>query len=595
MKSAKRSGFTPGVFFAAILTAAIFMVSSCKKFSVLNNDPNNITATGASPDYLMAGVLTSTATWYGNLGSGILSGAMQQTYQDAWSTQFSEYQWQTSDWSGNYATLQNNKLLLQKAQANGWAFHQGVALIMRAFNYGNLADFWGDAPDSMALQGDQNAAASQFPVFDSQQQIYAHVIADLQAAIPFLAGGLSDHPEITGVTQSADVFYNGNPVAWKKLAYSLLLRYYLRLSSKMNVQSNVEAIADSVFSGIGDDWAMPFPGIDVNSSYQMASTYQPQTDFERNKMCGTLTMKLRDLKDPRIVIMAQPIVTPSVVDATQFAPGDVSTLVTLVNGVRYINPAAATASRYKQFNMATYTTDRPYGAVLSSLYGLYDTSSVYVGIPISYGNNDFQYNINGSGTQSASNNNYVSYLRRDIYNKPNGPLLMQRMTSYSEICFDLAEAALKGWNVNGNAASWYNKGIQASFNTWQVFSNYQPDVNSYNGCVKDYNTYIAQPSVAFDGTLQRIMEQKWIAAWQACNEAWMDWRRTGYPALTIGWASYRKAIPVRFAYFNTELQNNATNAATAITHLQPSIYVETDGNNSCWSKFWLIQGTGQPW
>jgi SusD/RagB-like outer membrane lipoprotein len=595
MKSAKRSGSTSGVFFAAILLVTICMVSSCKKFSVLNNDPNNITSTGASPDYLMAGVLTSTATWYGNLGSGILSGAMQQTYQDAWGSQFSEYQWATSDWSGNYATLENNKLLLQKAQANGWQFHQGVALIMRAFNYGNLADFWGDAPDSMALQGDQNASTSQFPVFDTQQQMYNHVITDLQAAIPLLGGAMSDHPEITGVTQSSDVFYNGNPAAWKKLAYSLLLRYYLRLSSKMNVQANVEAIAGSVFSGTGDDWAMAFPGIDANSSFQFSSAFQAQTDFERNKMCGTLTMKLRDLKDPRIVIMAQPIVTPSVVDATKFAPGDATTLVTLVNGVRYINPAAAAASRYKQFNMATYSTDRPYGAVLSSLYGLYDTSSVYVGIPISYGNNDFQYNINGSGTQSASNNNYVSYLRRDIYNKPNGPLLLQRMASYSEICFDLAEAAEKGWNVNGSAASWYYKGIKASFDTWQVFGTYQPDVNNYYGCVKDYNTYIAQTTVAFDGTLQRIMEQKWIAAWQACNEAWMDWRRTGYPALTIGWASYRAAIPVRFAYFNTELQNNPVNAAAAITHLQPSSYVESDGNNSCWSKSWLIQGTGQPW
>ncbi|MES1226859.1 MAG: SusD/RagB family nutrient-binding outer membrane lipoprotein, partial [Bacteroidota bacterium] len=154
--------------------------------------------------------------------------------------------------------------------------------------------------------------------------------------------------------------------------------------------------------------------------------------------------------------------------------------------------------------------------------------------------------------------------------------------------------AQKGWNV-GTASDWYYKGIQASFDTWQVFSSYQSDVDNYYGCVKNYNDYIAQPTVAYDGTLQRIIEQKWIAAWQACNEAYMDWRRTGFPALTIGWASYRGAIPVRFPYGNQELQSNTNNAASAISNLQTSSYVGPDGNNSAWSKFWLLQGTNEPW
>src|SRR5258708_2734574 len=591
MKSAKRTIRILGVFF---ITGCL-IGSSCKKFHTLNTDPNNIPAAAATPDYLMAGVLTRTATIYGNLGNGNLSGAMQQTYQDAFGSQFSEYQWGTEDWTDNYAVLVNNKLLLTKAAANGWKFHQGVGLIMQAFNFGNIADFWGDAPDSMALKGDKDGAGNQVPVFDSQQSMYAGVIANLKVAIPFLQGTTTDHPEITGVTQSSDVFYGGDPAQWKKLAYSLLLRYYMRLSSKMNVQAQVEAIADSAFTSTSDDWAMSFPGIDQNSSYQMNSTYQGQSSFNRNKMCGTLTMKLKALKDPRIVIMAQPIITPSVVDASKFAPGDNTTLTLVLNGVRYINPAAATVSKFKQFDPATYTTDRPYGALVGNIYGLYDTSSVYVGVPISYSANDFQYNINGAGTQSASISSYVSYLRKDIYALPSGPLLKQRMASYSEICFDLAEAAQKGWNVGNTAANWYYAGIQASFDTWTVFSSYQSDVNNYYGCVKNYSDYIAQPAVAYNGTLQQLIEQKWIAAWQACNEAWMDWRRTGYPSLTIGWNSYRGQIPVRFAYFNTELQNNPTNSAAAIALLQTTPYVGTDGNNSAWSKCWLLQGTSQPW
>ena len=590
MKSAKKVFMVICVFLAIIT-----LDNSCKKFDVLNSDPNSITPDLASPDYLMANVLTQSAMWYGNLGSGLLSGGMQQTYQDAFGNSFSAYQWDPTSWSGNYSILRDNKLLQQKAQTNDWKFHQGVALVMRAFNYGNIADFWGDAPDSMALNGDQSGNENLFPVFDPQDKIYARLITDLQAAIPYFEGSISDHPEITSVTIASDVFYAGDPAKWQKLAYSLLLRYYMRLSSKMNVQSNVEAIAAKVIQDNDDNWFMPLPGADQGSSYQFCSKFNGPSGYNRNKMCGTLTMKLAALRDPRIVIMAEPIVTSSVVDASKFTVGDNTTLVTVINGVRYINPAAAVATKFKQFDTATYSQDRPYGAVVSNIYSLYDTASRYVGIPISYSNFDFEYNINGTGTQSTSLNDYVSYLRRDIYDNPSGDLLGQKLLSYSEVCFDLAEAALKGWNVNGTAKEWYNKGIEASFDNWKVFSGYQADVDNYYGCVKDYSSYINQPTVKFDNTLQRIIEQKWIASWQACNEAYMDWRRTGYPSITVGWGSYRGAIPVRFAYDNTELQNNSANAEAAIAKLSPSAYIATDGNNSAWSKSWLLEGTGKPW
>ena len=76
----------------------------------------------------------------------------------------------------------------------------------------------------------------------------------------------------------------------------------------------------------------------------------------------------------------------------------------------------------------------------------------------------------------------------------------------------------------------------------------------------------------------------------------MDWRRTGFPTLTVGFGSYRDQIPVRFTYGNSELQNNSANAQVAINALLPSAkYNGTDGNNSSWSKFWLLQGTNEPW
>jgi hypothetical protein len=572
-----------------------FITFSCQKFEVINKDPNNLNTSDAAPDYLMANVLTSTAMDYGNLGSGNISGAIQHTAQDAWSSGYSNYDWSSSDWSGIYGRLRNNQVFLQKAQANNWKFHQGVALIMRAFNFGYIADFWGDAPYTAALKGDVDAAENRFPAFDSQESIYAGVIADLKAAIPLLAGSRSSHSEITPVTESSDVFYQGDNEKWARLANTLLLRYYLRISAKKDVKNDVEALANKVFTSNDDDFAMPLPGIDNNTSYQKNSAFGGASNYKRNKMSATLVTKLIALKDPRLVIMAEPIVVNSVVDASQFNAGDAVTLSKVNNGIRFINPAAAEALRFKQFNQSTYSTDRPWASPIDVVKNFYDTTPVYVGIPISYFGETYTYNINGTGGQSNSNNDYVSYMRKDIYDQKKGNLLKQRLASYNEVCFDLAEAAQKGWNVGGSAENWYNKGIEASFDLWDVFHTYQGDVDHYSGCVKDKETYLTQSNVAYDGTLSRIIEQKWIASWQASVEAYMDWRRTGLPTLNIGYVSKRGAIPLRFAYHNTELQSNTANTNAAINKLEESSYVGPDGKNSPWSKFWLLQGTGKPW
>ncbi|MGN6495197.1 MAG: SusD/RagB family nutrient-binding outer membrane lipoprotein [Agriterribacter sp.] len=570
-----------GVFWLSLST-------SCGKFEQLNTDPNNISPTTANANYLMAQVLTSSAKDYGNLGSGDMSGAMQQTAQDAWSGGYSNYQWDPKDWSGFYGRLRDNKLMLEKAEANNWKFHQGVGLIMRAFNFGCIADLWGDAPYSKALNGDQTGTDNTTPAFDTQEQIYDGVIADLKAALPMLEGSASDFPE---VNPSSDVFYEGDPEKWRKVANSLLLRYYLRLSDKRDVRADVEAVAANVFESNDDDWAMSYPGIDQNSSYQKNSKFNSPSNYNRNKMSATLVKKLDELKDPRIVIMAEPVIIRTKVDASKFS--DNTTLSKIINGIRYINPPAALAAKDKQFDINTYATDRPWGAPSNTVWNFYDTSAVYVGIPISYAGETYQYNLNATGTQSTSANDYVSYMRRDIYDNPSHPLLKAQMASYAEICFDLAEAAQKGWNVGGSAEEWYNKGIKASFDTW--LADYQDDVDAYDGAVKSYEDYIAQPLVAYNGTLERIMEQKWIASWQASTESWMDWRRTGFPRLQIGWASFRGQIPVRYAYFNTELQNNPANAEAAIQKLEETDYSTVDGKNSSWSKFWLTQGTNKPW
>jgi hypothetical protein len=165
-----------------------------------------------------------------------------------------------------------------------------------------------------------------------------------------------------------------------------------------------------------------------------------------------------------------------------------------------------------------------------------------------------------------------------VFRDRTGNLLAMRLASAAETAFILAEAAQKGWNV-GNAATHYNRGVQESLNAW--------------GVGNAYSAYIAEPGVAYNNTLERIMQQKWIAGFAAATESWFDYRRTGLPALQAGPASAVPHLPLKFIYGQNEINNNASNLEEALSKLQP--YNATQGENSQWSKPWLVQGTSKPW
>ena len=161
-----------------------------------------------------------------------------------------------------------------------------------------------------------------------------------------------------------------------------------------------------------------------------------------------------------------------------------------------------------------------------------------------------------------------------------GDILKARIISAAEVSFILAEAAMKGWNV-GNAEDHYNNALMQSLQTW--------------GKADEYDSFMAQTGVAFDGSMEQLMTQKWVASWTAATEAWMDYRRTGLPALEAGPAAGQPAVALRYPYGNDELNNNTINANSAIERLEVTQFSGPVGADSPWSKMWVLQGTGKPW
>ena len=542
---------------SAILVLFMTFMLSCQNLEDLNINPNGVDPANAKPYLLMSTVVTNAGQQVVGLGFGDIAGVMQHTQKDGWSGSHNSYDWSDQNWSSYYGTLRDADEMLRKAQNLGLDFYEGVGLIMKAFEFGFITDLWGDAPFTEALHGEDGNLK---PAYDAQRDIYMGILGYLENANTLLSGSQSEYED---VNSTQDVLFSGSVAGWQKLANSLALRYYMRISGKESAiaKTGIEKIAGDqdtypLILDAEDDANIDYIGNSSSDSWPCNTTYDvSETSYRRLKMCSTLVEKLQALNDPRIAVWANKVAIPIVIDGAKPDGYD-----KIEGGNRVI--AQNVANNYQ-------TT---YGVPL-------DTDPEYVGLPPAWSMVPQAYNLNPN-LEQAPLNPHVSHLN-SMYKGASGDLLKARLISAAEINFILAEAAFKGWSVGGTAANYYNAGVKASLTAW--------------GLKNKYDTYIAQAGVAYNGTLARIMEQKWIASWTSAAEAWFDYRRTGLPALSPGTVVKRAAIPIRFLYGTNELLYNPDKAAAAIQNLETTTYSSTDGKNSPWSRMWVIQGTGKPW
>lgn len=129
----------------------------------------------------------------------------------------------------------------------------------------------------------------------------------------------------------------------------------------------------------------------------------------------------------------------------------------------------------------------------------------------------------------------------------------------------------------------------------------EASLETWGGLADAYDDYIDNEGVAYDGTLEQLMEQKWIANFSSASEAYLDWRRTGLPDLRPG-GPFAKSdvIPVRFVYPTENSTLNRENYYSALNSLEETEHTDdVPGyiqNDTPWSKPWVLQGgVDQPW
>lgn len=135
--------------------------------------------------------------------------------------------------------------------------------------------------------------------------------------------------------------------------------------------------------------------------------------------------------------------------------------------------------------------------------------------------------------------------------KNNGEMAMAPLylMKVSEVEFLRAEGALRGWNMGGSAQQFYEQGIRNAQVEHRLMSTYYPNaVDEYMSLEApvaykyedQYDHSYDAESVTTIGVkwnegdsqetkLEKIITQKYIAAFPYSYEAWNDMRRTGYP------------------------------------------------------------------
>ncbi|MBO9728774.1 MAG: SusD/RagB family nutrient-binding outer membrane lipoprotein [Chitinophaga sp.] len=174
---------------------------------------------------------------------------------------------------------------------------------------------------------------------------------------------------------------------------------------------------------------------------------------------------------------------------------------------------------------------------------------------------------NGSDKKTADFVTYSEPNPATVLNNA-APLLL---LSNAETNLLLAEAALRGW-VSGDKTQYYNDGVTAALKNWSLFG---PAGVIAGDKINQYVT--AHPLNAagtFDAQMNQIHTQFWAALFLDEQEAYANWRRTGYPVLVpvnyVGNAT-GGTIPRRLPYAIAEQGINGAHYREAVNRQGPDL------------------------
>jgi len=209
-----------------ILTVCVIALFSCskEKLNAVDQNPNQLTTAPLST-LLPAAIMSTMHSYFGNNGNSAATfGAGVASEQVAFSgtgsiASFNFYA--TPTWENAYVSLRTCKEIEERSVVTRQWGYAGVANFLSALTLMNLLDLFGDVPYRDAFKPGQNI----LPSFDDDRELYNEVEALLDSSISRFGRATA----VTSRPNRDDLVFNGNMTLWRKSAWALKARLYMRL------------------------------------------------------------------------------------------------------------------------------------------------------------------------------------------------------------------------------------------------------------------------------------------------------------------------------------------------------------------------------
>lgn len=362
------------------------------------------------------------------------------------------------------------------------------------------------------------------PAYDTQKEVMIQILNDLEKAY-------SCFGEAGSKAFEGDIIFDGNRENWKKTVTAFQLKVLINLSKKekeadLNLKSRFASLVQngSLMASNADNFQLVYKD-QAGMKYPFNDLTSNQTKYAM--LSGVLTEQLTQYNDYRLFYYGEPAI--AMIDKG-LAADDFKAYVG-------VDPSI------------------PFGEVAKA---------------------------QGANLFCRPNLRYIS--EAHVVGEP-----LIRL-GYSEQQLILAEACLRGW-IPGNPADYYKKGIEAHMT---FVKDCTPDKYAHGRVLTpDYiASYLSSAKVSLTGSfekdLEKIITQKYISYFlQFSDEAYYDYRRTGYPVLPIDPETSMNTtapnrIPVRYRYPTNEYNYNRTNLENALKR-------QFDGSDDNNDVMWVLK------
>lgn len=453
-------------FFIVIIT--VLVIGGCTDdFEDINTNKNQ-TEVITDPSLLLANIIRTigNTNWDNSFDRGaIFADQVSNYYVGSFGDLARDYA-NRFNW-GYYDILKDIDFMIAAAENQGMHNYKGIGLVLRAFIFQNITDNFGPIPYSEAGKA---AAGINFPKYDTQEQVYSGILAELEMANELLG--------TTNEVVGSDILYNGNVANWKKFANSLRLRILMRQSDRVDPSSALQTIVNNpntypLFTSHTDQAALQYLEDSPNQHPAYTGNVSDWSSASTTRLSLTMETVLKSINDPRIAAFALPT----------------SATIGTSNPEYYGVP-----------NGVSNTTNYNGGVQNQSLMGLLFAPQ--------------QYNVD-LVSPNAAQSVLMPYSEVAFI-----------LAEAAEKGFITGEAATYYYNGIADQFAYYASIIP---DNWVV-----PTAAQMIPAASYYNQESVAYEGSQEQKLTKIYTQKWLSLFLVGFEAWSEWRRTEVPALVPG-------------------------------------------------------------